>query len=88
MNSASIDDLYERYEANKDRPAWVRRHWDEIEAALDDAGFDLDEDIPQTLAAVDDWLDRYKAVLTQALAPSADETETADGSDSTGGEKS
>jgi len=52
--------LRDRWEANKDRPAWIRRHADELEAATE-------TEIPRNLAELDDWLRRKKAVVTRKL---------------------
>lgn len=55
-----------RWHEHKDRPAWVRRHRDELEAAT---GLD----IPQNLAELDLWLNRYKAVMTRKIESRGDE---------------
>lgn len=59
------DDLLQRWHANKSRPAWVRRHSDELETAADLAAADLE--IPQSLPDIEDWLAGYKSVVTRRL---------------------
>ncbi|GGO03493.1 hypothetical protein [Haloarcula pellucida] len=61
----------ETWQQYNDRPAWVRRH---REALMDATGLE----IPQDLAAVDDWLDRYKAHMTRKLRNDHDEDESTD----------
>lgn len=68
------DELYERYQANKHRPAWIRRHRDELQAAVDLKTTDLE--IPDNLADVEDWLERYKAVLTRELKPDSTDADS------------
>jgi len=48
------------YEQNKDRPAWVRRHRDELQELTGLA-------IPRSLPAVADWLDGYQSHLTKRM---------------------
>lgn len=67
------NDLYEAYQNNKDRPAWIRRHRDELQAAVD---VDLDEPIPQDLGGFEDWLPRYKSVLTRELKPDSTDADS------------
>lgn len=58
--------LFDQYTANNARPAWIRRHRDELQAAT---GLE----IPQHLADIEnDWLPRYKSVLTRKLNPDDD----------------
>lgn len=65
-NTDSDPDLYDQWQANKDRPAWVQTHRDELMAATD-----LD-DIPRSRSAIDAWLRRKKGVVTRRLAPDGD----------------
>lgn len=60
--------LRDRWEQHKDRPAWVRRHADELETAT---GLE----IPRNLAELDDWLRRKKAVVTRKLNESDAESD-------------
>lgn len=48
----------------KDRPAAVRRNADAIREAT---GLDLD--VPDNLVDVEEWLGRYKGVVTRRLQP-------------------
>jgi len=48
------------WQEHNDRPAWVRRHRDEL---MDATGLE----IPQSLAALPDWLDDYKSTMTRKL---------------------
>lgn len=69
-------ELYEAYQANKHRPAWIRRHRDELTAAMD---VELAEPIPQDLGTIEDgWLERYTSVLTRALTPDSTDAEPPD----------
>lgn len=49
-----------------DRPAWVRRHRDEIAA---ETGLEP----PRNLAELDSWLDDYKGTVTRKLNNTDDE---------------
>ena len=62
----------ETYEQNKDRPAWVRRHRDELQAVTS-------LEIPRSLPAVADWLDNHQSLLTtQMRAHFDDQTDETD----------
>lgn len=68
--------LYERWQENKDRPAWVRNNRSEIEERVE-----VGDRIPEPLAAIDDWLDKYKATVTRQLNPENDDDSMAEGGD-------
>lgn len=62
--------FFDTWQANKDRPAWVRNNRDAIMERVD-----VDDDIPESLAAVPEWLDRYKSTVTRQLNPDNQEEE-------------
>lgn len=62
MSTTTTSDLYETWQDNKDRPAWVQRRRDDLEAAT---GLD----IPRSRSAIDEWLDSYKGTVTKRLKP-------------------
>lgn len=56
--------FFETWQANKDRPSWVRNNRDAIMERVE-----TDDPIPESLAAVGEWLDRYKSTVTAQLNP-------------------
>lgn len=67
-------ELYEHWQSNKDRPAWVLEHRDEIHEHTD-----TDDPVPTSgMFDVRQWLDSYKGVVTRQLTPEDGETPTAD----------
>ena len=66
----------ETYKQNKDRPAWVRRHRDELQALT---GLE----IPRSLPAVADWLDGHQSHLTRTMREHFDPDRYDDETDST-----
>lgn len=55
------------WKANNDRPAWVRRHRDELQQATG-------MDIPRSLRELEEWLTpARKGAVTKALTEDADE---------------
>jgi hypothetical protein len=59
---------YETWKANKDRPVWVRGHREELDALT---GEDADR-VPDSVAAVPDWVRRYDAVVSRELNDAAE----------------
>lgn len=58
-------ELREQWHENNDRPHWVRAHRDDLHEHTDTS-----EPIPSGgVAAVADWLSRYKATVTTQLKP-------------------
>jgi outer membrane biogenesis lipoprotein LolB len=63
------------WQEHNHRPAWVRRHRDELQDAT---GFD----IPRNLAELQDWLSGYRGHVTRRLREQTEEhSTTADGGD-------
>lgn len=62
-------DTWQEY---NDRPAAVRRHRSELQAAT---GLD----IPRNLAEIEDWLSTHKSAMTRKLNALAEENSTDDG---------
>lgn len=60
------EQLYEEWQANNDRPAYVREHRETIEAHTDTS-----DPIPEdaSLHEIREWLNRYKSTVTRQLAP-------------------
>ena len=58
--------LYEQWQANKDRPAYVREHRETLEAHIDTT-----DPIPEdgSLHEIREWLNDYKGTVTRQLAP-------------------
>lgn len=64
-------ELFDVWQRNKDRPAFVREYADEIEAHTDTS-----DPVPDgTLFDVRQWLDSYKGTVTRQLDDSADGTD-------------
>jgi hypothetical protein len=82
------EELRALWDRNKDRPAFVREHREEIHDHTDTS-----EPIPDgSLAEVRHWLDSYKGTVTRQLnddSPGTDPQDaetTTDGDDESGGE--
>jgi hypothetical protein len=70
-------ELYELWQRNKDRPAFVREYADEIEQHTDTA-----DPVPDgTLFDVRQWLDSYKGTVTRQLNDSEEGTDPTDDAD-------
>lgn len=67
----STKDLLERWEANRDRPAWVQAHRDELER-------EADVELPVGRAAIDEWLINHAHVVTRRLRAAADDATDAE----------
>lgn len=64
-------ELYELWELNKDRPAFVREYRDEIHGHTDTS-----EPIPTgSLHDVRQWLEKYKGTVTRQLDDDSDDTD-------------
>lgn len=61
----------DEWRANRDRPAWVRANADRIEEVGD-------FDVPTSLAAIPDWVDRYKGSITRAAGGEGEDAAGAD----------
>lgn len=71
------DSLFDAWQANKDRPAWVRENRDEIHDQTNTS-----EAIPDgSIYEVRQWLQSYKGAVTRQLQP--DDDPDADADDST-----
>lgn len=56
-------ELYQAWQAQSDRPAWVREHRDQLNEHTDTS-----EPVPDgSLAEVRDWIRRYKGTVTRQL---------------------
>ena len=77
MDRSELFDLWQR---NSDRPAFVREYRDEI-----DAHTETKEPIPVngSLAEIRRWLDSYKGVVTRQLNDDSDGTDPQDAEDTT-----
>jgi hypothetical protein len=76
MERAELFDLWER---NKDRPAFVREYADEIEQHTDTA-----DPVPEgTLFDVRQWLESYKGTVTRQLNDDEDGTDPTDDAENT-----
>jgi hypothetical protein len=64
------DELYEQWQANKDRPAYVREHREELTEHLTE----LKDPIPEegSLHEIREWLDDYKGTVTRQLSEGED----------------
>lgn len=67
------------YTPGKQRPAWVREHRDDLMDVLD-----VSEEIPTdaSLAAVRDWLERYRGTVTRQLNDAEDGSDPHDAEES------
>ena len=59
---------YDTWQANKSRPVWVRGHRPELDALT---AADADR-VPDSVAAVSDWVDRYESVIARELREEGD----------------
>jgi len=64
-----VSELYRKWNQNKDRPAFVMEHADEINDHVE-----TDERVPvKSIYQVRQWLSRYKGTVTRQLAKQAGE---------------
>jgi hypothetical protein len=61
-------EVFEEWQANKDRPAYVREHRETLAEHIDTS-----DPIPEdgTLSRVRDWLQRYRGTVTRQLNPNS-----------------
>lgn len=59
----------EKWQSNKDRPVFVRGHRDELDA-LTSASADR---VPDSVAAVGDWVNRYDSTVSRELRETNEE---------------
>lgn len=75
-------ELYDLWQANKDRPAWVMEHRDELHEHTNTS-----DPIPaSSIFDVRQWLSSYKPTVTRQLNDDADGTDPTDDRDDEGGE--
>lgn len=56
---------YDQWQAHKDRPVFVRGHREELDALTSE---DADR-VPDSVAAVPEWVNRYDSVVSGELKP-------------------
>lgn len=62
---------YNTWSEHKDRPVWVRGHRDELDALTADGA----DRVPDSVAAVPGWVDRYESVIARKLKPGESEAD-------------
>jgi len=82
MPKIDRDELYQLWQDNKDRPAWVRQHASELSEHTNTS-----EPIPTngSLFDVRQWLKDYKGTVTRQLNDDADGTDPQDTDGEDGG---